>query len=339
MNRHRIGMIGLGAASIPHAQSFLDLGDRVEVAAAYSPTEARRKAFAEKFPFPLVETPGAIFGDGTIDAVAILTPPNTHLELVRSAARAGKHILLEKPIDTTSERAAEIIRTCRNSSVRLAVSLQHRFRPSAMNLLEALRSGILGRVLTCSCSIRLWRPQEYYDEAGRGTRKRDGGGVLLTQAIHTLDLMTNFAGPASEVKGYATTTFMHKMETEDLVVAALKFANGAFGTIEATTAAYPGYPERIELACERGSATLKGHSLTIVRNDRQVVEMKTDVSNDALLARQPHDDHKALIADFLDAIDEKRDPLASGMELLRAHRLIEALLETAATGRPIAVKQ
>lgn len=135
MNRHRIGIIGLGNAAIPHAQGFLDLADRVEVAAAYSPSEARRRAFGEKFPFPLVETPGAIFGDGSIDAVAILTPPNSHLELVRSAASAGKHVLLEKPIDTTTERAAEIIRVCKTASVRLAVSLQHRFRPSAINLL------------------------------------------------------------------------------------------------------------------------------------------------------------------------------------------------------------
>lgn len=339
MNRHRIGIIGLGRAAIPHAQSFLELSDRVEVAAAYSPTEARRREFAEKFPFPLVETTGAIFGDGSIDAVAILTPPSAHLELVRSAARAGKHILLEKPIDTSSERAAEIIRVCRNATVRLAVNLQHRFRPSAMNLLEAVRSGVLGRVLTCSGAVRLWRPQEYYEENGRGTRKRDGGGVLLTQAIHTFDLMTLFAGPVSEVKSYATTTFLHRMETEDLVIAAIKYANGAYGTIEATTAAYPGYPERIELACERGSATLSGQSLTIVRNDRQVIEIKPDMSDDSLLARRPHDDHKALIVDFLDAIDEKRDPQTSGPELLRAQRLVEALLEAAAVGRPVAVKQ
>jgi UDP-N-acetyl-2-amino-2-deoxyglucuronate dehydrogenase len=341
MTRRRIGIIGLGMAATPHAQSLLDLQERVEVAAAYSPTEARRKAFAEKFPFPLVETPGAIFGDGSIDAVMILTPPGTHLDLVRSAAKAGKHILLEKPLELTTARASELVHICRIANVRLGIVLQHRFKPAALKLKEALASGILGRVVSCSAAMRLWRPQSYYDEPGRGTRMRDGGGVLLTQGIHTLDLMLTLAGPVSEVRGYATTTFMHKMETEDLAVAALKFQNGAFGVIEATTTAYPGFPERIELACEKGGAVLTGTGLSIFRLDGQVIEVEPDRSPGGTGADPmdfPNDYHCALIADFLDAIEQKREPKANGTEVLRAHQLIDAILEAAALSRPVALR-
>src|SRR5207344_3575703 len=122
----------------------------------------------------------------------------------------------------------------------------HRFRPAALKLREMMRDGALGRIVNCSTVIRLWRPQSYYDVEGRGTKARDGGGVLLTQGIHTLDLMLSLAGPIAEVSSYAQTTPVHRMETEDLVCAAVRFASGAVGVIDATTAAYPGGPERIE---------------------------------------------------------------------------------------------
>lgn len=341
MARRRIGIIGLGFAATPHARSLLDLQERVEVAACYSPTEARRKAFAEKFPFPLVETPGAVFGDGSIDAVMILTPPGTHLDLVRSAAKAGKHILLEKPLEVTTSRAVELVHLCRIAHVRLGVVLQHRFKPAALKLKESLASGTLGRIVSCSATMRQWLPQSYYDQPGRGTRLRDGGGVLLTQGIHTLDLMLSFAGPVSEVRGYATTSFMHKMETEDLAVAALKFQNGAFGVIEATTAAYPGYPERIELACEKGGAVLHGTRLSIFRMDGQVIEVGPEkcagtTGADPMVSANEH--HRALLEDFLDAIEQKREPKSNGAEALRVHHLIDAILEAAALSRPVTIR-
>lgn len=123
------------------------------------------------------------------------------------------------------------------------------------------------RSATGSASIRLWRPQSYYDEPGRGTIARDGGGVLITQGIHTLDLMLSLAGPMDEVAGYATTSPVHRMETEDLVCAVTRFASGAFGTIEATTAAYPGFPERLEMICRDATATLAGTSLSVLWQD------------------------------------------------------------------------
>jgi predicted dehydrogenase len=274
--------------------------------------------------------------------VLLLTPPNTHLELVRRSAAAGKHILLEKPLEISTPRALELVAAARETGVTLGVVLQHRFRPAGMKLAQIIESGALGPIVNCSTTIRLWRPQSYYDQPGRGTKARDGGGVLLTQGIHTLDLMLSLAGHVEEVCGFAATTRVHRMETEDLVCAAARFTSGAFGTIEATTAAYPGFPERIEIAGTRGTASLAGTELKVQFHDGSSVEMAPDTTAGGTGADPmafPHDYHRAVLADFLDAIDEKRPPRVSGEEALRVHRLIDALLAAGASGKRVAVER
>src|ERR1044072_9459780 len=340
MPKHRIAIIGLGMAVTPHAKSMIDLKDRVEVAAAFSPSQTRRAAFGEKFPFPLAGSLDAILADTSIDCVEILTPPNTHLDLVKKCAAAGKHILLEKPLEVSSERAVELVEICRTAGVTLAVMLQHRFRPAGMKLREMLRAGELGKIVNCSTVIRLWRPQSYYDVEGRGTKARDGGGVLITQGIHTLDLMLSLAGPIAEVRGHATTASVHRMEAEDLVAAAVKYESGAFGTIDATTAAYPGFAERVEIIGEKATASLIGSDLTVAHHDARVPELKTEFGAGAAGADPmafPNDWHRSAIADFLDAIDYKREPTVSGREALKVHRLTDALLEAGKTGGTVRV--
>jgi UDP-N-acetyl-2-amino-2-deoxyglucuronate dehydrogenase len=331
MPKHRIAIIGLGMAVKPHAQSLIDLKDRVEVVYAFSPSEVRRKAFAANFPFPLADSLDKILADKSIDCVEILTPPGTHLDLVRRCAQAGKHILLEKPLELSTARGVELV----EAGVTLGMMLQHRFRPAALKLRAMIRAGELGTIVNCSTVIRLWRPQSYYDVEGRGTLARDGGGVLVTQGIHTLDLMLSLAGPIAEVRAYAMTSGVHRMETEDMVVAAVRFANGALGTIDATTAAYPGFAERIEIIGEKATAALVGSDLNVAHHDGRVTEMKTEYGAGGTGADPmafPNDWHRAAITDFLDALDGKREPVISGREALKVHRLIDALLEAGKTG-------
>jgi predicted dehydrogenase len=340
MARRRLAIIGLGMAVTPHARSLLDLQARVEVVAAYSPSEGRRADFAARFPFPPAASLDAILADPSIDIVAILTPPNTHLDLARRAAAAGKHVLLEKPLEVTTERALELVGVCREAGVKLGVVLQHRFRPAGMRLRELIRADALGALVGCSTSIRLWRPQSYYDAPGRGTKARDGGGVLLTQGIHTLDLMLSLAGPVAEVSAYATTTSVHRMETEDLVCAAVRFGSGALGVIEATTTAYPGFPERIEITGETATAALAGTQLQVFYHDGRVTEIAPDSTAGGTGADPmafPHDYHRALLIDFLDALDQGREPAINGETALEVHRLIDALLEASASNRPVKV--
>lgn len=341
MTRTRIAIVGLGMAVAPHARGLLDLSDQVEVAHAFAPSPARRAAFAERFPFPTCDSLDTILADDSVAAVAVLTPASTHRDIGLACARAGKHVLMEKPLDIATDRAVALVEGCRAAGVTLGVVLQHRFRPAALRLAELLASGALGRIAGCSAAIRLWRPQAYYDEPGRGSFARDGGGVLISQGIHTLDLMLSLAGPIETVTGFAATTPVHRMETEDMVCAAVRFANGAIGVIDATTAAYPGFAEEIALTCENGTALLRGSELLVRFQDGRAEAIAPDRSAGGAGADPmdfPHDYHRAVMADFIAAIREGRAPKVTGAEALKVHRLIDALIETGRTGAPTAVR-
>ncbi|WEX89624.1 Gfo/Idh/MocA family oxidoreductase [Sinorhizobium garamanticum] len=336
MAKLRIGLIGLGMAAAPHAKSLLDLKDRVEVAAAFSPTPARRKTFSETYGFATCDNAETIFRDPSIAAVMVLTPPNTHLELVRRAARAGKHVLLEKPLEITQERAEALVETAERARIKLGIVLQHRFRPVSEALVKLINEGRLGEIVSASARLHNWRPQSYYDQPGRGTRARDGGGVLLTQAIHTLDLLVSLAGLPEEVRAYAATSKVHRMETEDLAMAAIRFANGAIGTVSATTCAYPGYPDEIDIIGTRGMARLGGRSLVASFHDGTELSLEDEAAGGAGADPMafPHHHHRAVLADFLDAVDAAREPRVNGREALKVHRLINAILAAAESGQP-----
>lgn len=341
MTKTRIAIIGLGMAVAPHAKSLIELSARVEVAAAYSQTPARREAFAATYGLPTTADLDAIFADRTIDAVMILAPPNTHLDLVRRAAAAGKHILLEKPLEISMARAEELVATVEQHGVTLGVVLQHRFKPAGEALKALIAAGRLGPIVSASARIQNWRPQSYYDQPGRGTRARDGGGVLLTQAIHILDLLISLAGLPNEVSAYAATTPVHRMETEDMVAAALRYAGGAMGTVNATTCAFPGLPEVIEIIGAKGTAILEGTALSARFHDGTAVDTGKEelVGAGADPMAFPHHHHLAVLTDFLDAIEHGRRPRIDGREALKVHDLIEAILLSAANGRPQAVRQ
>jgi len=318
-----VAVVGLGMAVTPHAKSLLDLKQRVEVAYAFSPSEERRALFAKKFPFPQADRLETILADRSVDAVLLLTPPNTHLELVRRFAAAGKHVLLEKPLEISTPRAQALVQAA--AEVKLGVVLQHRFRPAA----EKLKEVDLGKLVSASALIPVWRPQSYYDQPGRGTQARDGGGVLLTQGIHTLDLLLSFAGEAAEVRSFSATTPVHRMETEDLVCAAIRWKSGALGVVHATTAAYPGFAERIELVGTRGTAVLEGTALQAKFVKGTSIELKTESGSGGTGADPmafPHDWHRGVLADFLDAIEHDRRPRVDGTEALKVHRFIDQLL-------------
>jgi predicted dehydrogenase len=324
----RVGIVGLGMAVSPHAKSLLDLKDRVQVAYAFSPSAERRRKFAERFDFPQCDRLETILEDRSVGAVLVLTPPNTHLEIVERCAAAGKHVLLEKPLEVSTAKAEELVKKA--SNVRLGVVLQHRFRPAAEKLRESLPR--LGKLVSASAAIPNWRPQSYYDQPGRGTRWRDGGGVLLTQAIHTLDLFLSYTGEPAEVKSFFTTTPVHRMETEDLAVAAVRFRNGAIGTVHATTTAYPGFPERIELIGTRGTALLEGTSLKMQAQNEPAFSFSSESGGGGTGADPmafPHDWHRGVLADFLEAIEKNREPRVSGAEGLKVHRFIDRILQSA----------
>lgn len=341
MTRLRLAIVGLGMAVTPHARGLMDLSDRIEVLHAFAPSSARRDAFAARFPFPTCDSLDTILTDARVQAVAVFSPANTHADIGLACARAGKHVLMEKPLDITTRRAEALVAGCRAAGVTLGVVLQHRFRPAALRAADLIAEGRLGRIVGCSTTIRLWRPQSYYDEPGRGSFARDGGGVLISQGIHTLDLMLSLAGPIDTVTGFATTTPVHRMETEDMVCAAARFASGAIGTIDATTAAYPGFHEEITLTGTQGTLALRGGTLLAQFHDGTSETVEADTGAGGTGADPmafPHDWHRAVMADFAAALAEGRSPRVTGEEALKVHRLIDALIELGATGQPVRVK-
>ncbi len=339
MAKHRVGIIGLGMALKPHLSSLEELPDRVEVAAGFTPSPERRKAFAAASKHPVVDSLDAILGDKSIDIVFLLTPPMSHLELVEKCAAAGKHVLLEKPIDFTSARGAQQVAAMDKAGTKFAIMLQHRFRDASRKLRAVVDSGELGALVSASASIRWWRTPEYFQQPGRGMKSRDGGGVLITQAIHTLDLFQSLTGPIAKLTAFAKTSPLRKIDTEDIAAGAIEFKNGAIGTIDATTVSYPGFPERLELACEKATAILNAETLDIYYKDGRHVhhEGAASKSGGADPMAFSNDAHKGLIVDFLDAIDENREPTVSGAESLKVMRLIEAMLVSAEQGKPVAI--
>jgi predicted dehydrogenase len=344
---HRIGLIGTGLAAGPHLQSLKDLAGRAEVALAFSRSATRRDAFQAQSGLPVTGDLDAIFSDPAIDIVAILTPPASHLELVQRAAAASKHILLEKPLDITTARCEALVENIERAGVIAAVMLQHRFKPSAERLRQVLTDKSLGEIVGVSARVPLWRSQSYYDVEGRGTRARDGGGVLISQAIHTIDLMRSLvspvAGPISRVCGFARESAAHRMETEDIAAASLRFDNGAIGTIDASTASYPGSLERIEIIGTLGTASLVGTGLTLYWQDGREETLAPDGMQGGTGANPmafSHEFHRAVWQDFFDAVDHRRAPRVTPRDALQTHYLIEAVLQSAAQdGVPVSVRR
>lgn len=330
-----IGIIGLGAGAEPHLKSLADLTVKASAKIGATPSMARAQARQASLPFPVTTDVQAVINHADVEAVIIVTPPNTHRDLTLACLNAGKHVLVEKPLEITAARGHEMADLAARLDLRLGVMLQHHMRPGALRLKEILAADELGDILSASAIVNWWRPQAYYDEPGRGTRARDGGGVLLTQAIHTLDLFRALVGFSGVDAAQVSTTAVHRMETEDQVHALLRLGNNAPGVVIASTAAFPGQPERIEIFGTRGSAALIGGALTVRRMDgaEEHVEAEGRTGSGASIMDFPHDAHRAIIADFCDAVRERRDPAVPAREALASQRMIEAILARAGAGQ------
>ena len=332
-----VGVIGLGMASLPHAKSLLDLADKVDVHGVYSPSVERRTQFSKTFGFPAVDSAEAIASDKRIEAVLLLTPPNARLEIVEMLASRGKHILMEKPLERTLAGAQKVVEVCERCSVKLGLVFQHRFRDASIALREQIEMNNLGRIHAVQINVPWWRDQSYYDVPGRGSYSRDGGGVLISQAIHTLDLALSLTGPVKSVTAMTDTTAFHQMESEDFVAGALRFENGCIGSLMATTASFPGSTESIILHAELATAVLQGGELNLMFHDGRSVRVgeSSGSGGGADPMDFPHDWHKRLIGRFLESLDDTTNVSVSGKEGLLVHQLIDALEKASNTGRHV----
>ncbi|HSN80790.1 MAG TPA: Gfo/Idh/MocA family oxidoreductase [Rhodoferax sp.] len=336
-NRFRLAVIGAGLGSGPHFKSLQDLASEAEVVWVHARDATRLGATPVPQGAQKTTRLEDILDDTSVQAVLVLTPPNTHLALVQRLAQAGKHVLVEKPLEVDLVRAQALVLACEHHGVKLTVMLQHRLRPAAIRLRALLDAGELGQLVSASASVRWWRPQSYYDEPGRGTLARDGGGVLITQAIHTLDLLLACTGLPVRVMGLAATSPVHSLEGEDCACALLHYANGAMATVQATTAAYPGFPERLELNGTLGSASLDAGVLQMALMNGQTLAVGDAQAGGG--GADPmafdHGAHRAVIKDFIDAVRQGREPAVTGRSALATQQLIEAIMASSQSGRPL----
>lgn len=336
--RFGLGVVGAGMGAKPHALALQSLAGSIDVRGVYRRNRAELENFCQTYGFPAAESYEALLADPAVEAVLILTTPNAREDLVAAAAKAGKHVLMEKPVERTLEAAERIVATCGAAGVKLGIIFQHRFRRASRFLAEAVAESRYGRLEAVHLVVPWWRPQAgYYDQPGRGTLAQDGGGVLITQAIHSLDLMLSLCGQVDAVTAMARTTRLHQMETEDFVSAGLEFASGAVGAVMATTASFPGGPESLALNFAQATATLTAGNLTIRTMAGETITEgeASQGGGGADPMAFPFEWHAAQIADFADAVRQDRQPLSNGQTALHVHRLIDAMMRSAREGKRV----
>ena len=327
-----VALVGLGPAALPHLRSLKDLTDRIEFRYAFARRPDAERILPYTGPVHLTDSLDLILQDSEVQAVIVATPPATHLEICQRCFAAGKHVLLEKPLEVNFERSGQLVELAEAAGLRLGLVLQHRYREASVALEKILQEGRLGEVQAASVRIPWWRSQAYYNEPGRGTMARDGGGVLLTQAIHTLDLFRSLVGVRSVKSAVVRQTKLHQMETEDYVSALLVLGNGAPGDLMATTAMFSGFSETIEIIGTLGSARLSGANLEVHFLEESPFNIRSEggTGSGANMMDFSHEPHRALLTEFLDAIQENRDPKVNGRDALATQELIVELLRVGA---------
>jgi UDP-N-acetyl-2-amino-2-deoxyglucuronate dehydrogenase len=339
--RLRLAVIGAGLGAAPHFKSLEDLAAETDVVWVYGRSAERLAAACTPRSAKHTTRIEDILDDTSVKAVLVLTPANTHLDIVRRVAATGKHVLVEKPLEIDVNRANALVGACEASGVTLGIMLQHRLREAALGLAALIKTGELGRLVSASASVRWWRPQSYYDEPGRGTLARDGGGVLITQAIHTLDLLLALIGMPERVTGLAATSPVHAMEGEDTACALLHYASGAMALVQATTAAYPGYPERIELNFTQSTATLEPGVLKVAfMNGKNLTAGRQEASGGGANPMGfDHAAHRAVLQDFIRAVQRGTSPAVTGRSALDVQQVIGAIMRSSQNADTVRMHQ
>lgn len=333
-----IALIGLGMVAATHVAAINASPHRLVGVMGRDIEKAQRFA-ADLHDVRVYATIDEVAADPAIDFVIVATPPDARQDIIAALVRAGKPILAEKPIERTWIAAQEIVSTCEGAGVPFAVTLQHRARDASQALKTTIDAGDLGEVATLDMRVPWWRDQDYYDTPGRGTYARDGGGVMLTQAIHTLDLGLWLAGPITRLTAMMHRTPLHDLEAEDWATAQFTLAHGGVGTLSATTATYPGAAESISIQGTKAAATLASGVLTLHHLDgrTETIGATASTGGGADPMAFTHAWHQTIIEDFANCLTTGAEPMASGRSALMAHAVIHAMETSSKTRSEVEV--
>jgi predicted dehydrogenase len=341
MNAVRFALVGAGNIAKIYVAAFAVIPD-AQVTVVCSRTEATGRALAEKCGADWVANFREAVSRDDVDAVVVATPSGTHADVAVAAAEAGKHLLVEKPLDITMARVDSILAAAEKAGVVLASVYPLRFTEGAQRAKAAMDAGRLGQLTLADVSVKWFRPQSYYDNSWRGRWAVDGGGALMNQAIHNVDLVQWLAGPVTSVIG-RTTTLAHQMETEDTASALLTYANGALGVIQGATSCWPGDPARVELHGDRGTIVLEEGRIVVWKlqdaapgeEEAMLALEKAGGSGAADPMAIGFEKHRRQIVDLIEAIRTGRPPAIQGAEARRSVELVRAIYRSAATGTPV----
>ncbi len=325
----RVGIIGTGAISHKHALAYRNIGFRITVCTDINPKYGQN--FAEQHGAVFVPTCEEVCRHPEVDYVDVCTFPDFRLQPLRLCAASGRHIQVQKPISTNLATAREMVETARTAGILLGVVSQHRFDDSSIFLKQAIEDGRLGRLIQCDAYVKWFRSAEYYSRPIKGSWAVEGGGALMNQAIHQVDILRWLAGPVDKISAMWQLGALHRIESEDVVNALLRYSNGATGVIQASTAVWPGYSERVEIHGTRGTAIITGDKLTTwdVQDDRGdaaplAKEVSSGASDPMAISLEPFERQ---FLDFGDAIRNKRKPLVAGEEGCDAIEIVERIYD------------
>lgn len=339
------GVIGCGMIANFHAKAIAEIRG-AKLAACFDMYPASADRLAAETGCTAYHALDEMLADPSVDVVTICTPSGAHMEPALLAAKAGKHVIVEKPLEVTLRRCDRIIDACEKAGVVLATIFPSRFHESSQLIKKAIDKGRFGRLTVGDAYVKWFRTQEYYDSgAWRGTWKLDGGGALMNQAIHSVDLLYWLMGPVKSISAHTSTLAHQRIEVEDVAMATLQFENGALGVIEATTAAYPGALKRIDIHGSTGSAVLEEEDITTWEFQKQTaadekllgrMSGKTETGGGAAdPAAIGHHGHAMLFKDVVHAIKTGNKPMVDGHEGRRSVEIILAVYKAAETGRTV----
>ncbi len=339
------GIIGCGMIANFHARAIADCRG-AKLVACFDMVPAAADRLAQQTGCKAYHDLDAMLADPEVDVVTIGTPSGAHMEPAVAAARAGKHIIVEKPLEITLKRCDKIIAECEKAGVTVSTIFPSRFHDSSQEMRRAIDAGRFGRITVGDAFVKWFRTQEYYDSgAWRGSWELDGGGALMNQAIHSVDLLIWLMGPVAEIRAQTALLAHQRIAVEDVAMATLKFESGALGIIEASTAIYPGYLKRIEIHGSAGSAVMEEEDLikwdfakTIKRDEsilQKMAEKKSGGGGAADPAAIGHHGHARQFQDVLKAIKKGTQPLVDGPEGRRSVEVILGIYKAAETGRAV----
>ena len=338
----KIGIVGIGTIADIHAQAIQAL-ESTELLSAYSRNKEKAKHFAEKYNIRCFTDWNEFIQDSELDAVSICTPNGTHLDIGKKAAEAKKHVIVEKPIEVTLERAQKLIDVCRANNVKLSIIYQSRFMDGMQELKALIDTNGLGKLFMADAYVKWYRTQEYYDSGvWRGTLELDGGGVLINQAIHTVDLLQWLVGSVETIFGQ-TGTFTHNMECEDNAVATLRYKNGAIGVIQASTSVQPSQARKIEIHGEKGSVLIDGDEVKISMIEEIPVKKSTQknegtgAGSSSPMDGFSYEPHRRQFEAIAEAIKNNEIPPVSGEDSLRSLAIVLGVYASAKMNKVISI--